>query len=187
MSNTQLFDYLLKYIIVGDSGVGKSMLLLSYIQKRFKEEHEVTIGVEFGSKNIKVKEKLFKIQIWDTAGQEQFRSITRAYYKSSACAFVVYDITCIESFHNVSSWVEECRNQCPKSTCLYLIGNKIDLIDRRIVSYDEGKELADKYNMIFFETSAKEMMNIDEVFMNSVEFIYKRICDGYYDLKNEVS
>jgi Ras-related protein Rab-2A len=181
------FNYLLKYIIVGDSGVGKSNILTSYIHKKFKKDHEVTIGVEFGSKNIKIKDKMYKIQIWDTAGQEQFRSITRAYYKSAVCAFLVYDITKKESFYNIQSWVEECRNQCPSTTLLYLIGNKTDLNDIREVTNEEGKELAKKNKMSFFETSAKESYNIEEVFSESAEKIANLIHENYYNLDSEVS
>ena len=95
------FDYLLKYIIIGDAAVGKSNLLLRYVHGQFKPEYQLTIGVEFGAKNIEISSKIFRIQIWDTAGQENFRSITRAYYKNSVCALVVYDISSRDSFNNV--------------------------------------------------------------------------------------
>ena len=94
------FNYLLKYVIVGDAAVGKSNLLLRYTHGEFKEEYQLTIGVEFGSNNIIVDNNIFRVQIWDTAGQENFRSITRSYYKNSACALIVYDITRRQSFEN---------------------------------------------------------------------------------------
>ena len=124
------FNYLFKYIIIGDSAVGKSNILLRYIHDKFNEEFQSTIGVEFGAKNIKIEDKIYRIQIWDTAGQETFRSITRAYYKNSVCACVVYDITNRNSFQNIKSWIEDCKKQSPKTVFLILIGNKVDLEDR---------------------------------------------------------
>ena len=179
------FDYLLKYIIIGDAAVGKSNLLLRYCHGEFKSEYQVTIGVEFGAKNIIIKDKSYRVQIWDTAGQENFRSITRAYYKNSVCALVVYDISKRESFNNVSSWIEDCRNQSPKTIYLILVGNKSDLEESRQVTLEEGQELADKYGIEFYETSAKTGKNVEEIFENSVNEIATKIDQGYYDLENE--
>ena len=179
------FDYLLKYIIIGDAAVGKSNLLLRYVHGQFKPEYQLTIGVEFGAKNIEISSKLFRIQIWDTAGQENFRSITRAYYKNSVCALVVYDISSRDSFNNVMSWIEDCKNQSPKTIFMVLVGNKCDLEDKRQVSYEEGKELADKNQLLFFESSAKDGINVDEIFLNSATEIAKKIEQGYYDLESD--
>ena len=179
------FDYLLKYIIIGDAAVGKSNLLLRYVHGQFKPEYQLTIGVEFGAKNIEISSKLFRIQIWDTAGQEKFRSITRAYYKNSVCALVVYDISSRDSFNNVMSWIEDCKNQSPKTIFMVLVGNKCDLEDKRQVSYEEGKELADKNQLLFFESSAKDGINVDEIFLNSATEIAKKIEQGYYDLESD--
>ena len=179
------FDYLLKYIIIGDAAVGKSNLLLRYVHGQFKPEYQLTIGVEFGAKNIEISSKIFRIQIWATAGQENFRSITRAYYKNSVCALVVYDISSRDSFNNVMSWIEDCKNQSPKTIFIVLVGNKSDLDDKRQVSYEEGKELADKNELLFFESSAKDGINVDEIFVNSAKEIAKKIEQGYYDLEND--
>ena len=179
------FDYLLKYIIIGDAAVGKSNLLLRYTHGQFKPEYQLTIGVEFGAKNIQINNKIFRIQIWDTAGQENFRSITRAYYKNSVCALVVYDISSRDSFTNVSTWVEDCKNQSPKTIFMALVGNKSDLEDKRAVSYEEGKDFADKNEMMFFETSAKSGVNVDEIFSQTADEIGKKIEQGYYDLDND--
>jgi small GTP-binding protein len=179
------FDYLLKYIIIGDAAVGKSNLLLRYVHGQFKPEYQLTIGVEFGAKNIEISSKLFRIQIWDTAGQENFLSITRAYYKNSVCALVVYDISSRDSFNNVMSWIEDCKNQSPKTIFMVLVGNKCDLEDKRQVSYEEGKELADKNQLLFFESSAKDGINVDEIFLNSATEIAKKIEQGYYDLESD--
>ena len=181
------FDYLLKYIIIGDAAVGKSNLLLRYAHGQFKPEYQLTIGVEFGAKNIQLNNKIFRIQIWDTAGQENFRSITRAYYKNSVCALVVYDISSRDSFEHVTSWIEDCKNQSPKTIFMVLVGNKCDLNDKRQVSVEEGKDLAEKNDMLFFETSAKDGINVDEIFVKSAEQISKKIDQGYYDLENDTS
>ena len=179
------FDYLLKYIIIGDAAVGKSNLLLRYAHGQFKEEYQLTIGVEFGAKNVNIGDKFYRVQIWDTAGQENFRSITRAYYKNSVCAIVVYDISKRETFENVSTWIEDCKNQSPKTIYMILVGNKCDLAENRQVTTEEGQELADKYGLEFFETSAKTGENVEEIFYNSCERISKKIEEGYYDLENE--
>ena len=179
------FHYLLKYIIIGDSAVGKSNILLRYIHDRFNEEFHSTIGVEFGAKNLQIDDKIYRIQIWDTAGQETFRSITRAYYKNSVCACVVYDISNRTTFDNIKSWVEDCKKLSPKTVLMILVGNKIDLEDKREVTYDEGSIFAQKNGMIFFECSAKTGKNIEQIFMESTKEVSKRIKEGFYDLSNE--
>ena len=174
-----------KYIIIGDAAVGKSNLLLRYAHGQFKPEYQLTIGVEFGAKNVEIRNKIYRIQIWDTAGQENFRSITRAYYKNSVCALVVYDISSRDSFNNVSTWIDDCKNQSPKTIFMVLVGNKSDLEDRRQVSKDEGQELADKYGIQFYETSAKTGDNVESIFYNSADEIAKKIEQNYYDLDND--
>ena len=179
------FDYMLKYIIIGDSGVGKSNILLKYIYGKFNEEFQSTIGVEFGAKDIQIKNKIFRTQIWDTAGQEMFRSITRAYFKNSVCACVVYDITNRNSFESIKSWIEDCKKHSPKTIYLILIGNKVDLENSRKIPYEEGDAYAKKYGMLFYETSAKTGKNINELFIQSCEDISKRIENGFYDLNRD--
>ena len=177
------FNYLLKYIIIGDSAVGKSNILTQYVYEKFSEEFQSTLGVEFASKNAIIDNKIYRIQIWDTAGAESFRSITRAYYKNSVCAFIVYDITKRETFENVQVWLDDIKNQCPQTVLLVLVGNKLDLESERQISYEEGESFAQKNNMFFFETSAKTGINIENLFMKSVETINERIQEDFYDLK----
>ena len=179
------FHYLLKYVIIGDSGVGKSNILLQYINGKFNEDFKATVGVEFGAKNIEINGRIYRIQIWDTAGQENFRSIASAYYKNSICACIVYDITSRNSFNSVQSWIDDCTKQTPRNILLLLIGNKNDLNDKREVQYEEGEEFAKKKNMIFLETSAKTGNNIDKIFEKSVKKIDQNIIDNKYDLDNE--
>ena len=180
------YNYLFKYIIVGDPSVGKSNLLMKFAHNKFTDEYQATIGVEFGAKNIEFDNQIYRIQIWDTAGQENFRSITRAYYKNSVCAMVVYDITSRDSFEHVQNWIEDIHNQSPKTVLIILVGNKIDLEDKRVISYDEGNELAIKNGMIFAETSAKTGDGIEEIFLKSAKEIVKNMNENYYDLTSEI-
>ena len=185
MSDEEKYNYLLKYIIIGDSVVGKSNLLLQYTFGEFIEEYKNTIGVEFGAKNVDIDNKSYRIQIWDTAGQECFKSITRAYYKNSVCAIVVYDITCLDSFNNVSSWIEDCKNYSPKNVYIVLVGNKSDLEERRQIPTEKGQEIADRFGISFFETSAKTGSNVVKIFEESAKEIAKRIDSDFYDLNDE--
>ena len=178
------YNYLLKFIIIGDAAVGKSNLLVRYTSGQFKEEYQLTIGVEFGSNNVIIGDNTYRIQIWDTAGQENFRSITRSYYKNTACAIIVYEISNKKSFENISSWIEECKNTAPKSILMVLVGNKCDL-DNREVTEEEGREFAEKNGMLFFETSAKTGKNVEELFKQSVKVIDQKIKENYYDLEND--
>ena len=184
-SQASKFDYLLKYIIIGDAAVGKSNLLLRYTHGQFNPVYQLTIGVEFGAKNLNIGDKLYRVQIWDTAGQESFRSITRAYYKNSVCALIVYDISKKDSFNNVSIWIEDCKNQSPKTIYMILVGNKSDLEDKRLVTTKEGKELAEEYGIAFYETSAKTGDNVEFVFVKSAEEIAENIKKGHYNLDDE--
>ena len=122
------YEYIFKYIIIGDSGVGKSCLLLQFLENSFKPNHEATIGVEFGTKVISIDNGLnVKLQVWDTAGQDAFKSITRSYYRNAAGALVVYDITSRNSFINVQKWLEEAKANGNREMVLALVGNKSDL------------------------------------------------------------
>lgn len=120
------YSYLFKYIIIGDTGVGKSCLLLQFTDKRFQPVHDLTIGVEFGARMVNLEgDKLVKLQIWDTAGQESFRSITRSYYRGAAGALLVYDITRRDTFQHLSRWLEEARQHAQSNMVIMLIGNKM--------------------------------------------------------------
>ena len=175
------YDYMFRYIIVGDSNVGKSCLLLQFTDNKFRQNHEATIGVEFGGKTIEINNKKIKIQIWDTAGQEIYQAITRGYYKGATGAFVVYDITRKETFEHVEKWLEDVRTNASKDIQVILIGNKKDLESERIISFDEGSALAEKHNILFLETSAKTSFNVKEAFVKSAEKILENILKTGFD------
>ena len=179
------FDYLLKFIVIGDSSVGKSNIISKYKENKFDEKGQPSIGVQFIAKNVVIENTTFRLQVWDTAGQETFRSMTRIYYKNSSCAFIVYDITEKESFNHVESWINECKKIAPETVLLVLIGNKSDLNESREVSYEEGLKFAEKNKMLFFETSAKNGVNIENIFKKSVENISNNIKEGKYDLTDD--
>jgi len=157
------YAYLFKYIIIGDTGVGKSCLLLQFTDKRFQPVHDLTIGVEFGARMVNIDSKQIKLQIWDTAGQESFRSITRSYYRGAAGALLVYDITRRTTFNHLSRWLEEAKQNSNPNMVIMLIGNKSDLDHRREVSYQEGEQFAAQNGLIFLETSAKSAANVEQV------------------------
>ena len=132
------YKYIFKAILIGDTGVGKSCLLLQLIENEIRVNHDVTIGVEFGAKVMKCNGDNIKLQIWDTAGQENFRSITRSYYRSAAAALLIYDITCMSSFNNIRTWMEEIQTGCHEATVIILVGNKKDKERNREVSTEEA-------------------------------------------------
>jgi len=179
------YAYLFKYIIIGDTGAGKSCLLLQFTDKRFQPVHDLTIGVEFGARMVTIDNRQIKLQIWDTAGQESFRSITRSYYRGAAGALLVYDISRRDTFAHLSRWLQEARQNGNENMTIMLIGNKCDLEHRRQVSPDEGKKFADDNGLMFLETSAKTAHNVEEAFLKPAQEIYLKIQKGIYDVSNE--
>ena len=177
-------DITFKYIVVGNAFVGKSNIIYRFVQGKFNENYKATINLDFSYKNIKKGDKIYRVQLWDTVGQEEFQSISRGYYKSGVCALVVYDITNRESFNNVGTWMEECKINGPSTISLVLVGNKIDLEDKRQITYEEGEDFANQNNMQFFETSALNGSNIDKLFNDTVESIIKKIENNYYKDKD---
>lgn len=156
-------DYMFKLLVVGESGVGKTCMLLRFADDKFEENFLSTIGVDFKVKEIIVDDKKVKLQIWDSAGQERFRNITASYYRNCSAIIIVYDITQHDSFERVSEWVEDVKKFVPDAPLL-LVGNKCDLEDQRKVTQEEGQNLAKSLGYSLVETSAKTSMNIDKVF-----------------------
>ena len=130
------------------------------------------------AKNVKINDREIRVQIWDTAGQEAFRSITRSYYKNSTCALIVYDITNKKSFLNVASWLNECREMCYKDILVVLVGNKTDLDSKRAVSTEEGQKFANDNGLMFFESSAQNGTNIEEIFTSAITDLVTRLESG---------
>ncbi|KAI6700771.1 hypothetical protein NL676_015095 [Syzygium grande] len=181
------YDYLFKYIIIGDTGVGKSCLLLQFTDKRFQPVHDLTIGVEFGARMVTIDGRPIKLQIWDTAGQESFRSITRSYYRGAAGALLVYDITRRDTFNHLASWLEDARQHANPNMTIMLIGNKSDLSHRRAVSKEEGEQFAKENGLLFLEASARTAQNVEEAFVKTASQILQNIQDGVFDVSNETS
>jgi Ras-related protein Rab-2A len=184
--------YLFKYIIIGDTGVGKSCLLLQFTDKRFQHVHDLTIGVEFGARMVQIPDKQnhtkqIKLQIWDTAGQENFRSITRSYYRGAAGALLVYDIGRRETFNHLHTWLEDAKQHANPNMTTMLVGNKSDLPNhQRAVSYEEGERFAKQHGLIFLEASAKTAHNVEEAFVNTARKIFENIENNSIDVSNEM-
>ena len=164
MATPQDYDYLFKVLLIGNSSVGKSSLLLRFVDNQWSDLFVPTIGVDFKIRTMEIDNKNVKLQIWDTAGQERFKNITASYYRGAHGIFVVYDISDTESFKNINNWLIEIEKNANKNVYKILVGNKCDLEDKRTVSYQQGKELAETYGMQFIETSAKSNTNVDEAF-----------------------
>ena len=170
-------DYnLYKILLLGDTSVGKSCLLLRFCDNSFQEAHLTTIGLDFRLKTINLKEdRKVKIQIWDTAGEDRFRSITRNYYKGAKGILLIFDVTDKETFTHVRDWIERIHEESPEGITICLVGNKIDMNESRVISNEEGKKIADEFKIPYFETSAKSNIGVEEVFtylVKEVDTIY---------------
>ena len=169
------YDNLFKIVLVGDSGVGKTQLLSRFSRNEFTLESKTTIGVEFCTKTITNEDgKVIKAQIWDTAGQDRYRSVASAYYKGAVGALLVYDITKTESYENISKWMEEIEKNGSESIVLMLIGNKSDLAKSREISQEDAAHYAEQNNMALIETSALDSTNVDLAFDIIIKEIYKQ-------------
>eukprot|EP01121_Diplochlamys_sp_Union-15-3_P013490 TRINITY_DN4191_c0_g1_i2.p1 TRINITY_DN4191_c0_g1~~TRINITY_DN4191_c0_g1_i2.p1 ORF type:complete len:210 (-),score=27.30 TRINITY_DN4191_c0_g1_i2:94-723(-) len=168
------YDYLFKLLLIGDSGVGKSSLLLRFADNTFTDSFISTIGVDFKIRTLDVNGATVKLQIWDTAGQERFRTITSSYYRGAHGIIVVYDITNQETFNNVQKWLQEIDRYACENVHKLLVGNKCDLVNERKVPFETAKEFADQLNLIFLETSAKNSTNVEEAFIKMAQTIKQK-------------
>jgi len=172
------YDYLFKLLLIGDSGVGKSCLLLRFADDTYTESYISTIGVDFKIRTIELEGKTIKLQIWDTAGQERFRTITSSYYRGAHGIIVVYDVTDEESFVNVKQWLSEIDRYASENVHRLLVGNKCDMTTKKIVDYTRAKEYADGLGIPFLETSAKNSTNVEQAFLTMAAEIRNRIGSG---------
>ncbi|KAH0795596.1 small GTP-binding protein [Histomonas meleagridis] len=175
------FDQSVKTIIVGDSGVGKTCILTRFVNDIFETETSSTLGVEFMSKVVETKTHKIEIQLWDTAGQELFRAVTKAYYRGSIGAFIVFDITKRDTFINIERWYNDVKCTARSDVICFLVGNKSDMESQREVKKEEALDLAEKLGIKYFETSAKTGQNIEEMMHSCIESIEKLIDSGAYD------
>lgn len=159
------YDMQIKLLMIGDSGVGKTCLLLRYANDSFSPTFITTIGIDFKIKNIQLDGKRIKLQIWDTAGQERFRTITTSYFRGAQGILLVYDVTDRQTFTSIRNWVAQIQMHADVNVNKILIGNKCDMNDQRAVTTAEGEALANEYNIHFFETSAKQDLNVEKAFI----------------------
>mmetsp|Transcript_38804 Transcript_38804/g.122296 ORF Transcript_38804/g.122296 Transcript_38804/m.122296 type:complete len:227 (-) Transcript_38804:135-815(-) len=158
------YDYLVKLLLIGDSGVGKSCLLLRFSDDSFTTSFITTIGIDFKIRTIEQEGKRLKLQIWDTAGQERFRTITTAYYRGAMGILLVYDVTDEQSFNNIRNWMRQIQQHASDNVNKILIGNKCDMLDKKVIETARGQALADEFGIKFFETSAKNNINVEKAF-----------------------
>ena len=165
-------DCVYKVLLLGDTTVGKTCFLMKYTDKTFQDVHISTIGLDYRLKSMTLKSgKKIKLQIWDTAGQDRFRAITKNYYKSANGIILIYDVTNRQTFDNVKGWISQIREEANQNVLIYIVGNKIDMKEERKVQKEDGEKLAGEYCFPFVETSAKEGININETFEDLVEKI----------------
>ena len=158
-------ESLYKILILGDSTVGKTCFLTRYADNTFQENQMATLGVDYKLKNVKMEDgNIVKLQIWDTAGQDRFHSLTRNYFKGAHGIILLYDITTQSSFDNVSKWIKQIKEDASEKVVIILVGNKIDLEHKRAIPTEEGEKIAEDFGLIFFECSAKTGKNINEAF-----------------------
>ena len=184
MENEKKKCYMVKIIIVGNSNVGKTNIVTRYVKGEFSNEYMITIGMDFLTCNLELDNKIFKLRLWDTAGSEKFRSVTRGYYSNTCYALIVYDITDDSSFNSVKQWIEDVQSFANKGTNLVLVGNKVDLNNKRKISKEEGQNLATEYGMDFYESSALTGENINDIFEGICQKVNQQIDEGKIDLND---
>ena len=167
------YDLSFKLIVIGDSGVGKSSLTNKATKNIFEETYTATIGFEFFTFNIKIGDKVIKLQIWDTCGQELYRSLITNFYRNSSLAIIVYSVTDKDSFQNVELWLKELRTHSNPNVKVFLIGNKIDLETKRKLTTEEGQRFSEQNNLNkFMETSAKTGINAQNLFVEAAKLLH---------------
>ena len=178
------FDLSFKVIIIGDQAVGKSCLAIKASRNYFEDFYSPTVGFEFVSFNVRVQDKIIKLQIWDTCGQEVYRSLISSFFRSASLAIVVYSIDTEDSFNNIEKWLNDIKTQSNPDIKIFLIGNKADLEDKRRLTKEQGEQLCRDHKLAFFmETSAKTGFNVQNVFIQVAKELYLQ----HEEIKNRVS
>lgn len=167
-------DLLFKMLIIGDSGVGKSCLLLRYADNEFSEYYISTIGVDFKIRTIEMDKKIIKLNMWDTAGQDRFKTITSTFYRGAHGVMIVFDVTDMESFQNVRGWLNEIDKYGGVHVAKLLVGNKADLTNKRVVTFEMAQEFANRMGMSYLETSAKTASNVEPAFLTMTAEMKKK-------------
>ena len=178
MVSSQEYDYLFKLLLIGDSGVGKSCLLLRFADDTYTDSFISTIGVDFKIRTIELEGKVIKLQIWDIAGQERFRTITSSYYRGAHGIIMVYDVTEPESFKNISGWLNEITRHASEGVNRLLVGNKADMEDAKKVTFEEGNTYANQLGIKFLETSAKSSHNVEQAFVTMASEIKAKVASS---------
>ncbi|XP_064415873.1 ras-related protein Rab-3B [Latimeria chalumnae] len=177
-ASDQNFDYMFKLLIIGNSSVGKTSFLFRYADDTYTSAFVSTVGIDFKVKTVYRHDKRVKLQIWDTAGQERYRTITTAYYRGAMGFILMYDITNEESFSAVQDWATQIKTYSWDNAQVVLVGNKCDVEDERVVPAEKGKHLADQLGFEYFEASAKENINVKQVFERLVDIICEKMSES---------
>ena len=167
-------DLCYKIIVIGDSGVGKSCLAIQAIENKFVDLYRATVGFEFLSFNLRINKVVIKLQIWDTCGQEVYKSLISGIYRNSSLAIILYSVTNRNTFQHIDTWIKELSQNSTKNIKIILVGNKSDLEKERKISYEEGEKLKNKHKLDYFiETSAKTGNNAKNVLIEAAKILYK--------------
>ncbi len=182
-------EFIYKILLLGDSSVGKTCFLMRYIDNTFQDIHMSTIGLDYKLKNVQLENgKMVKIQLWDTAGQDRFRSITKNYYKGAHGIILIYDITENKTFENVKNWMNQIKEEVSDKVTIVLVGNKIDVEEHRKVKTEQGESMAKDFGIMFFECSAKTGENINGIFNSLVRKVvdnFAKSAESGQKLKNK--
>ncbi|KAK1163960.1 ras-related protein Rab-3B-like [Acipenser oxyrinchus oxyrinchus] len=177
-TSDQNFDYMFKLLIIGNSSVGKTSFLFRYADDSFSNSFVSTVGIDFKVKTVYRNDKRVKLQIWDTAGQERYRTITTAYYRGAMGFILMYDICNEESFNAVQDWATQIKTYSWDNAQVILVGNKCDMEDERLVPAEKGRSLADQLGFEYFEASARENINVKQVFERLVDIICVKMSES---------
>jgi len=176
------FEFLIKIVVIGDSGVGKTNFIFQFTEGRFSSAHVTTVGIDYKSKIIKLpNKKVVKLQIWDTAGQERYMAINKNLFQKVQGIILMYDLTNRDSFEHLQNWLN-LINKNVSNKVVILVANKLDLAqEKRIVTEEEGENIGKKNDMLFFEGSGASGENVDEIFRSIADEVYKKLIDERND------